>query len=277
MARPTFASQFLKALHEQGGSAGNPALRAALEWSEEKYWRVHQELCDAGAIARGRGRGGTVIIKRPTDQSEISPILDALNPNEATGVGEVLAQEMSEENSTEAIRELDLYEPLKDELVKFLKTRKGLHECGTQVTALQGRRETGGSWSRPDLVAVGVRIYEYLPTKSVELHSFEVKASYDVSVKGVLEALSHRESATHSHVVYHTDGEDWDSFPEARRIEQLAARHGVGVIVATSTSNLDDWDELVTASRSNADPEVIDRAIGALSDQLKSNIRKWTR
>lgn len=277
MARPTNSSIFLRALNELGGLAGNPTLRATLNWDDDKYWRVHQELCDAGLIARGRGRGGTVILQTPKDVDDLPALVEALPAKDASSVTEILKEAIADETEPVAIRELDLYEPLNGELVKFLKTRKGLHECGCQVTALLGRRDTGGSWSRPDLMAVGVRIYEYLPTKSVEVHTFEVKASYDVSVKGVLEALSHRESATHSHVIYHTDGKDWESFPEARRIEQLAARHGVGVIVAASIESLDDWDELVAATRSSADPDIIDRTIGTLSEQLKTNIRKWTR
>ncbi len=275
LARPSNTTVFLRVLKEQGGYAANPTLRGCLGWPEEKYWSVHQELYDAGVIARGRGRGGTVLLKTLEDEADLPEIIENLSDEDMQTAKEVLVEDDIE--SEGHVKESELYTPLEAEIVKFLKLRKGLRECGCQITASQGRRDTGGSWSRPDLIAVGVRVYEYLPSKSAELHTFEVKASYDVSVKGVLEALAHRESATHSHVIYHTDGRDWEQFPEARRIEQLAVRHGIGVIVATSAGNLDDWDELVTASRSNADPDIVDRVIGSLSENLKSKVRIWTR
>lgn len=103
---------------------------------------------------------------------------------------------------------------------------------------MQGRRETGGSWSRPDVTVVGVKKYEFLPDRLLEVFSFEVKASYDVSIKGVLEALAHREAATRSYVIYHTDGRDLGEFPEALRIEELAVRHGIGVFAAKGFQKL---------------------------------------
>ncbi len=51
---------------------------------------------------------------------------------------------------------------------------------------MQGRRETGGSWSRPDLALIGYRKYEFLPERVFELFSFEVKPANDVSIKGVM-------------------------------------------------------------------------------------------
>jgi hypothetical protein len=128
-------------------------------------------------------------------------------------------------------------------------TRKQLDSCHCEITALQGRRDTGGSWSRPDLVVTAYRKYEFLPEKVFELFSFEVKPSTDVSIKGVMEALAHREAATRSFVIYHTASQDFRAFPEADRIEQLAARHGVGVYVALDINDFNQWAEIVPAQR----------------------------
>ena len=113
-----------------------------------------------------------------------------------------------------------------------------MDECYCEITALQGRRETGGSWSRPDLALIAKRKYEFLPQLVFELFSFEVKPSTDVSIKGVMEALAHREAATRSFVIYHTAGQDFSDFPESERIEELAARHGVGVYAAKDVNDL---------------------------------------
>ena len=141
---------------------------------------------------------------------------------------------------------------------------------------MQGRRETGGSWSRPDLALIGYRKYEFLPEKVFELFSFEVNPANDVSIRGVMEALAHREAATRSFVIYHTGGDDFDAFAEAERIEDLAARHGVGVYAARDINDFNQWKEIVPAQRGTPDPEAVDKFIRrTLSDDAKTKLRKW--
>ena len=53
-------SSFLAALESLGGSAGNGRLRQTLDWDEARYDAVKVALIDAGTIATGRGRGGSV-------------------------------------------------------------------------------------------------------------------------------------------------------------------------------------------------------------------------
>lgn len=52
--------EFLNALLELGGSAGNGRLRETLGWDEATYDGVRLALIDAGQIKPGRGRGGSV-------------------------------------------------------------------------------------------------------------------------------------------------------------------------------------------------------------------------
>jgi len=275
MSRPTNASIFIRNLRECGGRAGNPALRSRLNWDEKKYWSVHQELVEAGLIAKGRGQGGTVILVVPDSIEGAQHAAGTLSKSDASAVSEELVQAVEVTSRTET-RELDLYEPALEQLRKHWPTDKQLLYAVFEITALQGRRDTGGSWSRPDIVGVGLRKFEYLPDRVVEVYSFEIKAEYDVSIKGVLEALAHREAATRSYVIYHTGGKAWDDFAEAQRIEQLAARHGVGVIVAADISSFSEgWDERVSASRSASDPEALDRFIRlTLTEETRGEIRR---
>lgn len=277
MARPTYSSIFIRRLRECGGRSSNVTLQKNLEWPEDRYWNVHTELLDAGLIVKGRGYGGTVILVVPDDAQEARLSAAALPLKEIASVTEELVEASNEAAAQPETREIDLYKPTLAQLQKNWPQDKKLLHGVFEITASQGRRETGGSWSRPDLVAVGLRKFEYLPDRVLEIYSFEVKAEYDVSIKGVLEALAHREASTRAYVVFHTNGKEWDDFPEAQRIEQLAARHGVGVIVASDISNFDDgWDERVTATRSNADPEVLDSFIKrTLKEDTKSQIRRW--
>ncbi len=60
MARQSRKDKFITILTELGGSAGNGRLREALEWAEETYDTVKDELITDGLILPGRGRGGSV-------------------------------------------------------------------------------------------------------------------------------------------------------------------------------------------------------------------------
>jgi cytosine/adenosine deaminase-related metal-dependent hydrolase len=51
-------AQFLAALANLGGSAGNGRLRETLRWDEPTYATVQSALVASCAIVSGRGRGG---------------------------------------------------------------------------------------------------------------------------------------------------------------------------------------------------------------------------
>ncbi|MCY2939527.1 MAG: hypothetical protein NTV55_14375, partial [Planctomycetota bacterium] len=60
MPSPDHVNQFLSALKQQGGSAGNVMLREALGWDEAIYDAVRGEAISQSKVAAGRGRGGSV-------------------------------------------------------------------------------------------------------------------------------------------------------------------------------------------------------------------------
>lgn len=185
MARPTNASIFLRKVREAGGRIGNGALSRALGWPEERYWAVHQELIDTGLIERGRGQGGTVILVVPESVEQAEQSAAALPKAESVAVKEELVQASAdaalEREEEPEVREIDLYKPALEQLRKNWTQRKQLLHGIYEITAAQGRRDTGGSWSRPDIVAVGLRKFEYIPDRVLEVYSFEIKAEYDVS------------------------------------------------------------------------------------------------
>jgi hypothetical protein len=186
-------------------------------WASEKYWRIHGELFEAGEIEKGRGYGGTVLLAKASEEA------DADSVHSGSARPEII-QICEAPDPYRVTPELELYEPALGQLRDNWCKRRQLDDCHCEIVALQGRRETGGSWSRPDIAVIGYRKYEFLPERVFELHTFELKAASDVSIKGVLEALAHREAATRSYVLYHTAGKDLDDFPESSRIEELASR-----------------------------------------------------
>jgi hypothetical protein len=91
-----------------------------------------------------------------------------------------------------------------------------------------------------------------------------------------MEALAHREAATRSYVIYYTAGREIADFPEAIRIEELAVRHGVGVLAAKDINDFGTWEEVASAQRASPDPDALETFIKrTLSDDAKSKLRKW--
>jgi hypothetical protein len=74
-----------------------------------------------------------------------------------------------------------------------------------EITASRGGHR--GIWSRPDIVTVEVRTFQYLPGKYLEITTFEIKSFGSVNVQAVYEALAHRRAATPLiRAVLHTTG-----------------------------------------------------------------------
>jgi hypothetical protein len=250
-------------------------MQRELKWDETRYWDVHRQLYEEGLIEKGRGYGGMVILAAPSPDAAGVRVDGSQNAKLAKPQA-AIASDVAKALVEEYTGELKLYAPVKNQLEAHWAKRRQLDDCHCEITALQGRRETGGSWSRPDLALIAFRKYEFLPERVFELFSFEVKPASDISIKGVMEALAHREAATRSFVIYHTAGQDFATFPEAERIEELAARHGVGVYAAKDVSDFNQWAEVVSAIRATPDPEAVDTFIRrTLSEEAKTKLRKW--
>ncbi|MFG1211214.1 hypothetical protein V5F72_02180 [Xanthobacter flavus] len=266
MKRPNSAI-FLDELQKIGGRSSNAVLQKILGWPEARYWNTHAHLYAAGSIEKGRGYSGTVILvplKNPPSPAE--------NRRKKNSDGNLKSEKLTNEDESE----LGLYQPVKHYLENHWSILRGFNGFVCEITAHQGRRDTGGSWSRPDISFIAFKNYEFMPEKVLEVCSFEVKHSNDISVKGVMEALSHREAAHRSYVIYNTSGKDFFEYPESKRIEEISSRYGIGIFAAKSINDPNEWAEVVSASRSNPDPEAVDTFISrTISDLAKTKIRKW--
>jgi hypothetical protein len=252
---------FLNVVSEWGGSAGNKSLREKLEWDEEFYWRVQGRLIELGKIEPGRGRGGSVKLTEaalkeiPEARAEQTPIREETISAKAT--------------------ERALYKPLKDTIQTKWIERFGFDDFKVDETHSRGSKDTGGTYTRPDITAVGIRRYIYLP-KTLEIITFEVKSSDYVNVLGVLEAIAHREASNRSYVIYSVSKQDFDDAPEAERIMVLAQKYGIGILLVASSENVDEWELLIDAIRHEPDPTRLDRFLGDLpSEQMKKQLAKW--
>lgn len=256
----------LSLLTELGGSAGNTRLIRRLQWPEEDYWPIRNRLVDAGVVRLYRARGGAVELLPPEQPHADTPNVDVMQ--EAPGAAQVDQQREAE---------VDLYEPvatvLRQQWARDLRFRHQIVE----TTASQGRRNTGGTWTRPDIVVAALRVFPFLPGKYFDLITFEIKPRWALAVTAVYEALAHRRAATQSYVWVHC--QDQESNAEAlSRLKEEAERHGIGLIVATDPADYETWLTQCEPLRVEPDPELLNEFVAVqMSSGAKDELAAWVR
>ena len=239
-------------------------MREQLGWEEELYWRAQGQLIEEGKIIPGPGRGGTVRLAKDPDP----PVLpDVTETQESASAGPGVLQGPQSER--------DLYAPIREAVLTKWINRFGFDEVRVEETHSQGSKDTGGTFTRPDLTAAAIRRYVYLP-KTLEVITFEIKASYSVSIMGVLEAIAHREAANRSYVVFPISRLEFETATESDRIIQLAQKYGIGILLAERPADVESWEVPLDAIRHDPDPARLDRFLGDLpSEALKKQLSKW--
>jgi hypothetical protein len=246
-------ARLLAHVPSDGSAIGNTALMRALGWSEHRYWYARDSLLEEGTIARARGRGGAV---------------RTVLQNEGAAPAAVAEAELVGEAALASVREAELYSPIRDTLENFWAKERQIDPLAIEVTAAQGRRRTGGRWTRPDLVSAAVRTYRYLPGKYMEVVTFEVKPFDALDVTAVYEALAHLRSATHAYVIFHVPADQEETVQET--VEEtchVARSHGVGLIVMSDPAEFATWEEKEEARRSEPDPQRLDEFIAVQLSQ----------
>lgn len=257
-------NQLLEKLREKGGHAGNVLLQRELGWTDDLYWPIRDRLVDLGKLELGRGKGGSVsLVVQPGPSDAGKESTATPGPTSAS------------------VPEADLYEPVAKVLRAEWARDKRFRNCIVEVTARQGRRDTGGTWTRPDLVAAALRVFAHVPGKFFDLITFELKPLDGIDVTGVFEALSHRRAATQAYLWLHvpTGAEsDKDVVATLARISDEARRHGVGLIVGSDPADYSSWDLQLEATRFEPDPESLNEFIAQqLSSIAKDELAQWFR
>jgi hypothetical protein len=159
------------------------------------------------------------------------------------------------------VSETSLYEPFhKAILTGYIKDNR-LKRFISEITAHQGRRATGGKWTRPDVTLVAVRTYQFTPGKRLEVITFEIKPSVDSALEGVYEALAHSAFAHRSFLA--VDQREFKGEGEVpnERIIQECTRHGVGYIAFEDVVDYNTYDIICPAKLRDPDPEEVDNFI----------------
>jgi len=233
------ARKMLQMIPPDGSSIGNSSLRSKMGLSVEEYWRVRDELLEAGLIQTGKGRGGSV--SRTADSLEEPAV-----SRQASLVRE----------------EKELYEPLRT----WLESNWGREAEKTgdffcvKITAFpSGRMRESGKWSRPDVTAVQVNRFDYLPGSYIDVTSFEVKKHDDArDVAAVFEAAAHSRWVHSSYLVCETvDSKE----PIEERILSECGRFGVGLMRIYRTGDGYECKPEVEPKAQTPSPEDLDLAL----------------
>lgn len=181
-------------------------------------------------------------------------------------------------NGRKRVRELSLYEPFHNWLVGFWSKDVGLDQFLVSKTASQGRRDTGGQWTRPDFAIAAVKSYKFYRTKSLEIVSFEIKPTISDALVGIYEAATHRTFAHRSYLAVHfeSEKEKENARDLLSRIEKKAAQFEIGLIVFTNPTNWDTYETISDPSLQEPDPVEIDKFISQqFSEQDHEQLLKW--
>lgn len=262
-------ARLYKVVPAEGGTVSNPSAQAALGLSDAEYWRVRDALVDKGRIVRGRGRGGTLrrVIDSPVSETVNVPVSVTTAPDPA---GQVEAA---------VRRELQLYDPIATVLQGDWARDRRASPLAVEITALQGRRATGGTWSRPDMVSVEIKTYAFVPGKYLEVITFEVKPCRRDQRAGRVRVPG---PSTLCHTLLRLAARSVaQATALAETIDDLrvvARSHGIGVITVGEPADYNTCDELEEAQRFEPDPERLDQFIVTkLSDRTKTKIARGLR
>lgn len=183
------AAKLFSALPSDGSTFGNHSLRSHLGLDETAYAEAKRELRAKGLIKIGVGYGGTV--------ARVDAVMGT-DPKDKQVPSELVKLER------------DLYQPFVDWLSIEL-TQLGVAFAKARITAPpRGYRRNSGRWSRPDVTAVQVSSYEWLPDITVEVSTYEIKPAAEANKLDIVyEAAAHgRWAHRASLVIEHAESAD---------------------------------------------------------------------
>jgi hypothetical protein len=256
--------RLLSALPTDGTFRTNKDVRDELKLSDDRYWEVRDQLVDERKIIKNRGQGGRIAINILMDEKNSSPAVKEETKAEISQEIKKATEEIQEEHA--------LYEPFAESIGKRAKD-EGAEHTVVEITARQGRRQTGGEWSRPDVCQVSVTYLRYLGQKLVEVTTFEIKTA-DCDVSAVYEALSHSRRAHRSYLAIYLPTENEEIRERLDRVTVECARSGVGLLQFAKPDDLSTFVTVVEPRANWVDLSEVDEFISTqITD--KEKIRDW--
>lgn len=247
------AQMMISKLPADGSTIGGLRLRTLLDLDNETYTRARHELDVAGLIIRGRGKGGTI------------------------ARAEAKAQSSPASNDRLVSREAELYDPFLAWIQSELDGRPGF-AAAKRTASAKGWSSGSGKWSRPDVTAVQVLTYEWLPHVTVEVFSYEIKRFVDAQrLESVYEAAAHQRWAHRASLVVELDREAGE-LPDAMLDEIRRFRLGLYSMLRREDKSFEIREEIEPARSDDAQSEDVNEMIDTfLGDDgvLRNEYRRW--
>lgn len=234
---------------------GNVSLLKKSGLSEDEYWLLRNKLLEQGRIGKGRGKGGSVY--RLNGSGQAKPTKSGRKRRGVEG---------------------ELYSDFEKWLREFWAKEANLTMSWVEKTAHQGRKPTGGKWTRPDFAIVAVNTYRYFPGKFLEVISFEVKPDLQEALAGVFECAAHSVYANRSFLAVYVPNEADKESEEYARIERECERFGLGLVIFNEPAEKDSYEVTVDAAHRTPDPVEVDKFIASqLTQKTQELILKHSK
>jgi len=227
----------LKTVPTDGESIGNKALLQGIVASLKKeipeynlhpddFWKIRNQLIEEGILAKARGKGGSVFRLHSLTKKNLPAL---------------------------KVKESDLYKSFFNYIESTWVKLNDIKHFVSEMTACQGKRKTGGKWTRPDIALVAVNTYAYIPGKTIDLITFELKTHANYGIESVFEAAAHSQFAHKSYLAISLP----DGIPntdEFDRIEKECKRFGIGLLIFDDINDLESTEIRIEADRKSPDP-----------------------
>ncbi len=254
---------FLRMMQRHGSQrVGNISmLNAFLNEAKEKlgeplgdqvYWNIRNSLIDEGRLERGKGKGGTI------------RLLDFHPKKEG-------------KKKAPRTRESALYEPFHETIQKSWVQEYAISEFASEVTANKGRTDTGGKWTRPDVTLIAIGNHEFLPGKTLEVITFEIKPEDSYGIQSVYEAASHSAYANKSYLAIHLTVNAIEE-ELLERLEKEAIRFGIGLITFEDPGDWNTFEVMVEAQHKTPSPSDINFHLNRLlAPEIKQKVLRLVK
>jgi hypothetical protein len=255
-----------------GKTVSNASLRESLksalpgeEFAPEDYWDLRNSLITDGKLDKARGYGGSV--------RRVISIAEPITPPAAA----VIAAQVGADATQATLAEATLYPPFQKVIQSGYVPDNDLSRWICEITASQGRRNTGGLWTRPDVTLIAEQTFTYVPNKLFDVITFEIKPSIETAMSGVYEAAAHSAFAHRSYLAF-PDLEGNADSPVFDRIRDECERLGLGLILFEDVANWDTYNFEVSAVRRDPEPQSVNDFIkGQISEKGREEIQRWFR
>jgi hypothetical protein len=269
--RDEFKQKLYDLTPADGKSIGNAALRGLLHdafpnetFSLDDYWDLRNSLIADGKLEKGRGHGGSV--------RRVITVVEPVAVVNATGSVVPAAGPVQV-----VVAEAPLYEPFQKCILTGYIPDNDLKPWICEITAFQGRRNTGGLWTRPDVTVIAMQTFAYVPNKQFDVITFEVKPTIESAMEGVCECAAHSAFANRSYLAF-PDAKEYEDNALYDRISDECERFGLGLILFGDVANWDTYSFQVLAKRNNPDPRAVNDFIkGQISEKSREEIQRWFR